>query len=689
MLANETGRVLLVEEDTETAHRITGTLHGGGFRVEHTASVTVAETELQRGRYHAVLLSLSIPDFPGLSALALILAASPRTPPVILLANKSEEHTALKGVHQGAADYLIRTEIYDIVLVRSVKHAIETRQKTDAMAVSESRYRALFEQSRDAIFITDIDGIVLEANRAMLELLSLDAREISGRPIESFFADAPDRLLLLQEQQAKRAITDLEVRLRTKDGRLLWCLISMAERTTRDGHSPGYQGIIHDITDRKRAEERLIYNAYHDMLTGLPNRALFTDRLDRAVIRWRRHREHRFAVLFLDLNRFKFVNDSLGHSAGDELLRKVGEVISGCIREEDTVARLGGDEYAVLLDQIETRADAILVAERINTCLENPVAIGGQNVFISCSIGIALPENETDRPEDLLRNADLAMYKAKAEGPGRYSIYVPGMHAVALSVMELDMELHEAVRNQEFILHYQPIYSLADGRVRGFEALLRWHNPKRGLLMPADFLPLAEETGLILPIGKWVIRQACEQLAIWQAVQPGSRIPFVSLNVSGKQLTQTGFVSETAAILRETRIDPGNLMLELTETSLLNNPESCAASITKLRSIGVRFCIDDFGTGYSSLSYLHRLPINGLKIDRSFISALDHGEGPELVSTIVSLAHNLGIYAVAEGVETEAQLASVRALGPKYVQGFFLSLPLEASAAGSIVTVAA
>jgi diguanylate cyclase (GGDEF)-like protein/PAS domain S-box-containing protein len=578
------------------------------------------------------------------------------------------------------------------VLVRAIRHGIErqeaearSRSAERALRESEALYRALFEQSRDAIFITDRNGALVEANRAMLDLLSYDATDIVGRPIESLFADAPDRSLLKQEQAAKRPVTDLEVRMRRKDGRMLWCLLSIAERHAADGYVPGYQGIIHDITDRKRAEERLVYNAYHDVLTGLPNRALFTDRLDRALARWRRNREHRFAVMFLDLNRFKYVNDSLGHAAGDELLKRVGEIIQNCLREEDTVARLGGDEYAVLIDQIETRADAIMVAERIHTCLEAPVTIGTQNVFTSASIGIALAENENERPEDMLRNADLAMYRAKAEGPGRFSIYTPGMHAVALSTMEMDMELHEALINNEFELHYQPIYNLAKAHVSGFEALLRWRNPKRGLLMPADFLPLAEETGLILPIGKWVIQQACQQIATWQALTPARRLPFVSLNISGKQLVQPGFVSETAAILREERVDPANLMLELTETSLLHSPESCAVTITKLRSIGVRFCIDDFGTGYSSLSYLHRLPINGLKIDRSFISGLDRGEGPELVSTIVALAHNLGIYAVAEGVETEAQLRSVRALGPKYVQGFFLSLPLDALQAGSMV----
>lgn len=819
MLANDRMPVLLVDEDKATAHHLIGALEAeGSFRIDHVTTVEAAEPLLLKSRYEITLLSLSAPDFPGLSAVALVQAAAPKVP-IILIASAANEPLALKAVHQGAVDYLIRSQIYDTVLIRSIKHAVEVRRAdelkhqmeralkwerdfsaalidtagclfmvldtrgriirfnhaceavsgytseeargkrfwdfvipdeekpelkaefarwasgehprnyesnwvardgsrhlitwsstllsdekgqvefvigtgleitehkaaAEALRVSEMRYRSLFEQSRDAIFITDENGDLIEANQAMLDLLGYECDDVVSRPIESFVAEPADRLMLLQELSGKRAVTDLEVKLRRKDGRVLWCLVSVAERTQPDSSMTGYQGIIHDITDRKRAEDRLVYNAYHDVLTGLPNRALFTDRLDRALARWRRHRDARFAVMFMDLNRFKFVNDSLGHSAGDELLKKIGEIIQDCLREEDTVARLGGDEYAVLIDHIDTTGDAISVAERIHSCLESPVLIGGQTVFTSASIGIALAENENERPEDLLRNADLAMYRAKAEGPGHYSIYAPGMHAMALSTMELDMELHEALLNDEFELHYQPIFNLSNSKISGFEALLRWRNSKRGLLLPQEFLPLAEETGLILPIGKWVVQQACDQIAEWQALRPGRRLPFVSLNISGKQLAQAGFVSETAAILREKGVDPTNLMLELTETSLLQNPESCAVTITKLRSIGVRFCIDDFGTGYSSLSYLHRLPINGLKIDRSFISGLDRGEGPELVSTIVALAQNLGIYAVAEGVETEAQLRRVKALGPKYVQGYFLSYPLEAAQAASMV----
>ena len=322
--------------------------------------------------------------------------------------------------------------------------------------------------------------------------------------------------------------------------------------------------------------------------------------------------------------------------------------------------------------------DAVLVAQRIHTRLETPLSIGGHDIYTSCSIGISLADGH-ENADDVLRNADLAMYKSKSGAPGRITVYEQGMHSDALSLMTLHTELHTAVRNNEFVLHYQPIYSLENSGIQGFEALLRWQNPARGLLPPHDFLNLAEETGLIVPIGEWALRVACEQLAQWQ--RSFSRPPFMSLNVSSKQLTQSGFVAQTAAIIREAGVDPTGLILELTETCLLQNPESCANTINKLRRIGVHVCIDDFGTGYSSLSYLHRLPIDGLKIDRSFIAGLDRGDGATLVSTVVSLANNLGIYAVAEGVETEAQLARLHVLGPKYVQGFLLSHPLEALAA--------
>lgn len=657
------------------------------FMLQRVSNLSEAEQALQQSNYAITLLSLGLSGQPGLGALAVLQAVAPRIP-VIAIAADEDETLALKAVHQGAADYLIRSHIYPTVLVRSLKHAVEygraeqrKREAEEALMLSELRYRSLFEQSRDAIFLTDSNGVIVEANLAMLDLLKCSAADLECARIDAIFADAPDRLMFEQEYRTKAEITDYEVRIRRKDGHLLWCLMSMSHRLDGTISGGGYQGIIHDITDRKQSEQRLLYNAYHDILTGLPNRALFIDRLDRALVRWHRHREDRFAVMFIDLNRFKVINDSLGHSAGDELLRQIGKIISDCVRDEDTVARLGGDEYAILVERLDSKAAPVLVAHRIHSCLESPLDIGGQPVYMTCSIGIALPESDADKAEDLLRNADIAMYKSKAAGPATHTVYIPGMHSLARSLMELDMDLHQAVREHEFLLHYQPIYDLGSNTISGFEALLRWEHPRRGLLLPHEFIPLAEETGLIVPIGSWVIDEVCGQIADWQRQFPRLKLPFISLNVAGSQITRPEFVRDIGRSLASKNVHADSLMFELTETSLLQNPESCAQTITKLRNVGIRFCIDDFGTGYSSLSYLHRLPINGLKIDRSFISALDRGESTELVSTIVTLAHSLGLYAVAEGVETEHQLSAVRGLGPRYVQGYYFSHPVEAAAA--------
>lgn len=688
MKTHDSVNVLLVEDDDKAARHVEGIMRGEcHFMVQRVSDLHEAERALQQSEFAVTLLSLELAGQPGLGALAVLQAVAPRIP-VIAMAADEDETLALKAVHQGAADYLIRSHIYPTVLVRSLKHAVEygraeqrKRLAEEALMLSELRYRSLFEQSRDAIFLTDIHGIIVESNLAMLDLLKCTSVDLEGARIDAIFADAPDRLMFEQEYRSKPEINDFEVRIRRKDGHLLWCLMSMSQRQDGDSSSGGYQGILHDITDRKQSEQRLLYNAYHDILTGLPNRALFTDRLDRALVRWSRHREDRFAVMFIDLNRFKVINDSLGHSAGDELLRQIGKIISNCVREEDTVARLGGDEYAILVERLDSKADPVLVAHRIHACLEQPLEIGGQAVYMTCSIGIALPENDTDKAEDLLRNADIAMYKSKAAGPAMHTVYVPGMHSLARTLMELDMDLHQAVRGREFLLHYQPIYDLDNNTISGFEALLRWQHPRRGLLLPHEFIPLAEETGLIIPIGSWVIDQVCTQIAEWQRLFPKMQLPFISLNVAGSQITRPEFVRDIGRSLRSKNVRADSLMFELTETSLLQNPESCAVTITKLRNVGIRFCIDDFGTGYSSLSYLHRLPINGLKIDRSFISALDRGESTELVSTIVTLAHSLGLYAVAEGVETEQQLSTVRGLGPRYVQGYYFSHPVEAAAA--------
>jgi diguanylate cyclase (GGDEF)-like protein len=451
-------------------------------------------------------------------------------------------------------------------------------------------------------------------------------------------------------------------------------------RVTRfDDSGPVRVVVAHeDITQRKAAEEQLLHDAYHDALTGLPNRALFTDRLGRAIVRRKRNPDYRFAVLFLDLDGFKVINDSLGHMAGDQLLVAVGRRLSACIREEDTVARLGGDEFAILIHDIVDGREAIYCANRIQKDLGVAIPIAGHDVFTTASVGIALSTLAYERPVELLRDADTAMYRAKALGTSRHVVFDRDMHTSVVARLRLETDLRRALERQEFQVVYQPIIELDTGRIGGFEALVRWNHPERGLVSPAEFIPAAEETGLIIPIDLWVLREACRQLRAWSEAYRHAPPLVISANLSSKHFAQSDFIEQLDAILRETGLDPHSLRLEITESVILGSTESAIATLRQIQARGVSLSMDDFGTGYSSLSYLHKFPFNVLKIDRSFISRVGPaGENAEIVATIVALAHNLGMGVVAEGVETVEQFAQLRQLNCRYGQGFYFSRPVN------------
>lgn len=432
--------------------------------------------------------------------------------------------------------------------------------------------------------------------------------------------------------------------------------------------------------ERQRAANQLLHDALHDALTDLPNRTLFSDRLKCACEKVKRYPEHKFAVLFLDLDRFKVINDSLGHARGDQLLIVMARRIESCLRTGDTVARLGGDEFAILLEVIKDIGDAIKVVKRIQQELASPFYLGQHEVFISVSIGIALSESGFVRAEDHLRNADLAMYRAKVQGRACYEIFDTTMHSQAMTRLQQETDLRRAIDRGELRLHYQPIVSLTTGQVTGFEALVRWQHPQRGLVYPNEFIRLAEETGLIIPLGWWVLQEACYQLNEWQTTFANSALT-MSVNFSNKQISQPGLSEHITQIIQATGLEPESLHLEITESALMDNAEAASAMLWQLRALGVRLHLDDFGTGYSSLSYLHQLPINVLKIDRSFVSRIGaSGENGEIVETIVMLARNLNMEIIAEGVETEVQLAKLRVLGCQYGQGYLFSQPLDSEA---------
>ena len=441
----------------------------------------------------------------------------------------------------------------------------------------------------------------------------------------------------------------------------------------------------YDLSPLKSAEEQLRILAYHDGLTGLPNRAMLVETLRRLIFSVRRRRGTPFGLLYLDLDDFKIVNESLGQVIGDSLLAAVARRIEECIRPEDTVARLSGDEFAVLLPEVRTAADAIRVAKRIHDKVRGSFQLNGRDLFMTTSIGIAMSDPSLARPEDLLGAADTAMYRAKEQGKSRYQVFDPGMHTMAIERLQLETDLQWAIERREFRILFQPIVELDGGALRGFEALARWQHPTRGILSPKDFIPVAEETGMIVPIGWQILRDACRQVREWQR-HPGCEDIFVTVNLSGKQFTQSDMVERVASILAETGLPGHTLGLEIVESMLMQNADSTRDVLRQLKALGVRMLIDDFGTGYSSLSYLHRFPTSGLKIDRSFVKGIDGSwSNAELVKTIVTICQGMNMDVVAEGVETSEQAAKLIALGCRHGQGYYFARPMEAEKAGELL----
>jgi diguanylate cyclase (GGDEF)-like protein len=430
----------------------------------------------------------------------------------------------------------------------------------------------------------------------------------------------------------------------------------------------------------EETKDHFRHAAFHDSLTGLPNRAMFTELLKAEIENSKRHRDHLFAVLFLDLDRFKNINDSLGHTHGDLLLVAFAERLERALRPVDTLARFGGDEFAILLSGIASTTDAVRVAERIHAELSLPFDLDRNSQFMTSSIGIALSTGY-ERPEDILRDADIAMYRAKENGKARYEMFDQMMHARAVSRLQLESDLRQAVEQKEFTIHYQPIMALDTGRLAGFEALVRWNHPRRGMISPGDFVPVAEETGLIVPIGQWVLEEACKKVREWQLSSPGHRALSLSVNLSARQVAQADLLERIKDALEQSKLSPHHLKLEITESVVMENAEAAAQMLKQLRALGVQLSIDDFGTGYSSLSYLHRFPLNYLKIDRSFVMRMTTDNDNAIVKTISTLAHNLGMQVIAEGIETEEQHQGLKELGCEYGQGYLFSRPVEVEGA--------
>ena len=567
-----------------------------------------------------------------------------------------------------------------IILIRMMAAVTDRKEQAEAsLREREERFRSLVQNASDVTLVLDAQGIVIYASEASEVMLGRRPDELIGRPARQFAAEEdlarlrPKLQLDLVEAASSQLV---ELRVRHTDGTLRDVEAVVSNLCDR----PSVGGFVvnaRDVTARKRAEAALAHQALHDALTGLPNRPLLIDRLEQAVARSGRSPRCGPAVMFLDLDRFKLVNDGLGHDAGDELLVAVSERLRASIRPEDTVARFGGDEFIVLCDRIASTQEALAVAARITGCFASPFTIHDEEVLVSASIGLVVHDG-TDDVATMLRHADAAMYQAKAMGPGRVQVFDTSTRDDAVQRMHAETALRAAFAAGELRVHYQPIFDLHDLEVVGVEALLRWEHPTRGLLPPGDFLEIAEVSGLIVPIGGWVLREACRQVRTWNASTTSQRPLALSVNLSASQLAEAGIVDTVRDALApaDGAAAPLDLVLEVTETMLVDETRGAAARLAEIRALGVKVAIDDFGTGYSSLSYLRQLPVDILKIDRTFVGGLGEGGTDDaIVASVIGLAHDLALQCVAEGVEDEVQLARLQALGCDAAQGFLLGRP--------------
>lgn len=577
----------------------------------------------------------------------------------------------------------------------AVFHDITTaRQAAAALQASEERYALAARGANDGLWDWDLKANQFYFSPRWKAMLGYREDEVGSDPQEWFsriHPDDSDRVQLHLDAHFKGLISHFESehRIRHKDGEYRWVLCRGLAVWDEANQVTRMAGSQTDITDRKHAEEQLRYGALHDMLTGLPNRALCLDRLQCAITRVKHQTHDQFAVMCFDLDRFKTLNDSLGYMVGDQLLVAFAHRVRACLQPDDTLARPGGDEFIILIERSHDIRSAIQIAEQIYEVLTKPFDVNGHEVFISVSCGIVLGTAAYDHPEDVLRDADTAMYYAKSRGKAQYAIFDATMHTHAVGLLQIEADLRRAIDRQELALHYQPIVALETGRVAGFEALLRWEHPQRGFIPPSEFIPIAEDTGLIIPIGRWALTEACRQMCRWRTQFPVLDTLFVSVNISCQQFMQPDLVEQIELILHETGMEPSNLKLEITESVLMRHGEA-RLLLARLRALAVQFSIDDFGTGYSSLSYLQRLPINTLKIDRSFVNDIDlPGTSVSIIQAILALAHSLGMTTVAEGIETADQLERLRTLHCDYGQGWWFSKALDPHTATALLATEA
>jgi diguanylate cyclase (GGDEF)-like protein/PAS domain S-box-containing protein len=678
--------ILVVEDERIVALDIKNRLKKLGYVVTGTAASGEAALAACRDDPPSLVLMDIFLDggMDGIEAARLI--RERHDIPVVYITSHDDQKTLRRAAKTAPYGYVIKPVderwLQSAIEVALYKHATEVDLKR-----SEERFRRLFERMLNAFALLEAvcdaagrvtDLRILEVNPAFERATGFSRGEVEGR---LFREVVPGLEPFWIETLGQVATTRVSTRFENY-------LADLNQYFLVEAYSPSpgqVAAIIEDVTDLRRGEQLLRHRTFHDPLTDLPNRALCLDRLHRAIERAKRRLNYVYAVIFLDLDRFKLINDSMGHVAGDKVLCRVAAILKRHVRRLDTVARVGGDEFAVLLEEIASPGDALRVARKIRDSLKEAMTVEGQTVYLSAGMGIVLGPADYERPEELLQNATIAMNHARRGGSGRIKVFDWVMREVAEHDMGVETGLRRSLDEKQFILYYQPIFSLADGTLAGFEALVRRQRPDGGLDLPGEFIHVAEETGLIIPLGNLVMAEACAALGRWSRDMPADKSFSISVNLSGKQFSQPDLVKQTVRSLRETGADPRRLRLEITESVLMDNPESALAKLRGLREMGMKIGIDDFGTGYSSLSYLQRFPIDCLKVDRGFVGDMDDHGNRVIVKTVVNLAHSLGLEVVAEGIETPRQEALLKEFGCDFGQGFLYARPLPPAMAEELI----
>ena len=678
-------RVLLIEGDPATAKLIREELSDaryGPFTIEWVATLSEGRERLNKGGIKAVLLNLSLSDSQGIETFDKLYSVAYHDP-ILILSDLDQEDIARQAIQHGAQDYFLKDHIDGYSLSHALRNVMARKVAEEALFIERERAQVTLNSIGDAVISADIAGNVTYLNLVAERMTGWSREEAAGRPLADVIqivdgvtrkpARSPIELAMRRNQPVGLSANCVLIR---RDGFELPIEDSAAPIRDRGGLVIGAVMVFHDVSEARAMVLKMSHLAQHDFLTDLPNRVLLNDRLTQAISLARRHRKQ-LAVLFLDLDLFKNINDSLGHLIGDKLLQSVADRLMTCVRSSDTVSRQGGDEFVVLLSDIEHSEDAARRAENIISVLADHHSVAGHDLNITMSIGISVYPSDGEDAETLIKNADAAMYHAKQNGRDNYQFFKQDMNDRAVERQSLEASLRHAVAGQEFVLHYQPKIHLETGEITGAEALIRWLHPKRGLLFPGQFVSIAEECGLIVPIGRWVLREACRQVRIW--LDAGLRPTPVAINISAIEFRSKDFLEGIRDILKETRLEPGYLEIELTESVLMQDGEYTTAVLQALKAMGVQLAIDDFGTGYSSLSYLKRFPIDTLKIDQSFVRDITTDpDDATIVSAVIGMGNSLNKRVSAEGVETREQLAFLRVKRCGEGQGYYFSRPVIA-----------